>query len=172
MRNTRTFTAVVAFMVTFIFSAGLVRIIFPAPQLDNVFVNQSRNIDRNTNAIEYFIFQDERNGVERMARIAGLRATDSKRYSAEYADAVMEYWKTSSSMEVSQFPQDFQDAWREHMKAWGNYADFLNEMKTPSARKNMDEADFKNAEKRFDAEISRTWYEVLRIGRNYGAKVY
>jgi hypothetical protein len=68
-------------------------------------------------------------------------------------------------MDTRNFPQDFQNAWRTHMQAWKNYADYLEEVKyNPSARKRNEGFVLNN-------EINRTWAEVLRIGRNHGAYV-
>jgi predicted N-acyltransferase len=83
-----------------------------------------------------------------------------------------QYADKSGSMEADGLPQDFQIAWREHMKAWRDYADFLNEMKNSSARKMLSEEKLDALETKHSAEITNTWQEVLRIGRNYGAEVY
>ena len=160
MNNTRSITAIVAFIATFIFSAGLVRIIFPAPAVEYVFTNRPQYTNRNSSEIESFLLRDIRNGENRMNRISSLR--ENERYSAEFADAVMNYSISSSNMDASRFPQDFQNAWREHMKAWRNYAEFLKEADPTSS---------KCSEGRLNAEINRTWIEVVRIGRSYGADV-
>ncbi len=155
MKNTRIITALVAFAVTFIFSAGLVRILFPAPVAlkTNCFDRNVRLVERNTNEIEAFLRRDIRNGDTRM----------DYKYTDNYAGAVMDYWKTSSSMDASRFPQDFQDSWREHMQAWRNYADYLAEK--PATRRDRKEG------KMLNDEINRTWEEVKGIGRTYGAYV-
>jgi len=156
MSNTRAITAIIAFVVTFIFSAGLVRIIFPAPVVNYVYTERPRTFERSNNAIEEFIRKDESNGDARMYN----------RSSRDYADAVTEYWKASSSMDASRFPQDFQNAWSLHMKAWGDYAKYLQDKKSSNNRKSVE------LEKYHNSEISRTWEEVLSIGRSYGANVY
>ncbi len=162
MNNTRSITAIVAFIVTFIFSAGLVRIIFPAPAGQYVFTNRPQYTNRNSSEIESFLLRDIRNGENRMDRISSLRETDKERFSADFADAVMNYSISSSNMDASRFPQDFQNAWREHMKVWRNYGEFLKEAEPTSS---------KCTEGRLNSEINRTWMEVLRISRNYGAVV-
>jgi len=153
MSNTRVITAVVAFAVTFIFSAGLVRIILPAPVVRYVTVDRPRLIERNSNEIEAFLLRDINNGSARM----------DYKYTDNYGEAVMDYWKTSSSMDASRFPQDFQNKWREHMQAWRNYADYL-ETRSSARRDN-------NEGKRLIGEINRTWEEVKSVGRSYGAYV-
>jgi hypothetical protein len=155
MSNTRIITALVAFVATFIFSAGLVRIIFPAPVVKYVYTERPRTFERSTNEIEAFLLRDISNGDARI----------DYKYTETYADAVRDYWETSSSMDASGFPQDFQDAWRVHMKAWGDYADYLQ------ARKVSKNTRYCGLEKQYNAEINRTWQEVLRIGSTYGSNV-
>lgn len=155
MSNTRIITALVAFVATFIFSAGLVRLIFPAPVVKYVYTEKTRTFERSSNEIEQFLLADIRNGESR---------NDYSRMDG-YADEVMEYWQASSSMDASRFPQDFQNAWNLHMEAWGDYAKYLQDKK--SSKRNYS----CGLEKRYNAEINRTWEDVLRIGRNYGAYV-
>jgi hypothetical protein len=155
MSNTRTVTALVAFVATFIFSAGLVRIIFPAPVVKYVYTERPRTFERSSNDIETFLLRDIRNGESRM----------DYKYTDDYSEAVMDYWKTSSNMDASRFPRDFQDSWREHMQAWRNYADYLAEVKKSSARRDCSEG------RRLVSEINRTWEEVKSVGRTYGAIV-
>jgi hypothetical protein len=155
MSNTRTITALVAFVATFIFSAGLVRIIFPAPVVKYVYTERPREFQRNYNEIETFLLRDINNGESRM----------DYKYTDDYAGAVMDYWRTSSSMDASRFPQDFQDSWRAHMQAWRNYAEYLAEVKKSSARRDCREGS------RLIGEINRTWEEVKSTGRTYGAYV-
>jgi len=155
MSNTRTVTAVVAFVVAFIFSAGLVRIIFPTPVVEYTYTYRPAYVNRSSNELERFLLRDINNGDVR----------NDYRYSGDYASAVKNYWEASSNMDASRFPQDFQDAWREHMQAWGNYAEFLEAKK--SARNNS----MCNLDRRYVADINSTWQKVLRIGRTYGAYV-
>lgn len=151
MSNTRVITALVAFIATFIFSAGLVRIIFPAPAVEYNYIRQER-VGVYSQDIEEFIRQDELNG-------------NSRDYASDYPDSVLNYWKMSSSMDASQFPQDFQNAWRIHMRAWGDYAEFLQARKAGRSGSYCQE-------RRLNAEINRSWEDVLRVGRSYGANVY
>lgn len=155
MSNTRIITALAAFVAAFIFSAGLVRIILPAPVVSYVYTEGPR-VGAYASSIEEFVSRDEMNGTTRL----------DYRNSEAYAQAVMNYWKTSSSMDASRFPQDFQNAWRTHMQAWKSYADYLE------VKQNSKSSYSCGLEKQYNAEINRTWEEVLRIGRSYGAKVY
>ena len=79
----------IAFVATFIFSAGLVRIIFPAPVVKYVYMEQT--VRPASNEIETFLMRDIRNGTQR----------EVDRYSENQAAAVMDYWKSSSSMDAS-----------------------------------------------------------------------
>ena len=153
MKNIKTITAVVIFAVTFIFSAGLVRLIIPAPVVQYVYLE--RPVERSSNAIETFLLRDIQNGTTRM--------DDSD--TADYAEAVMNYWETSSSMNDSAFPSDFQDAWHNHMQAWHNYAEYLAKVKKSSARRDSRESS------RLNYEINRTWEDVKVVGRNYGSQL-
>ena len=87
MSNTRTITALVAFVATFIFSAGLVRIIFPAPVVKYVYTETPRTFELRSNDIESFLLRDISNGSARL----------DYKYTDDYAEAVMTYWKTSSA---------------------------------------------------------------------------
>jgi hypothetical protein len=155
MKNSRVIISIIAFVAAFIFSAGLVRIIFPAPVVKYVYTQGPRVYERNTNEIESFLLRDIRNGESRV----------DYKYDDNYSEAVMDYWKASSSMDASRFPQDFQDAWREHMQAWRNYGEHLK------AKKEAKNSTRCNPEKRYIGEINRTWEEVKSIGRTYGAYV-
>ncbi|HEY8562019.1 MAG TPA: hypothetical protein VIL74_16725 [Pyrinomonadaceae bacterium] len=153
MSNTRIITALIAFVATFIFSAGLVRIIFPAPATNYVYTERSV-LPATGNEIENFLLRDISNGTARI----------DNAYDSSYADRVTEYWKASSSMDASRFPQDFQRAWNLHMQAWGNYAEYLQAKKV-SNRKSCGMDNY------YNAEIGRTWDDVTRIGGTYGSNV-
>ena len=88
-----------------------------------------------------------------------------------YAEAVEQYVDDSSSMRTGRLPGDFQAAWREHMKAWRDYSEFLNRMKKSSVRSSWSSEEFQDIDAFHNREINRTWYEVLRIGKTYGADV-
>jgi hypothetical protein len=170
MKNTRTITTIVAFVATFIFSAGLTRIIFPAPAIQYVYIDRPQYIEHSSNEIESFLLRDIANGESRMDETSSLRDMDED-YFAKYADSVMDYSDASASMNADNFPQDFQAAWHFHMKAWRNYADFLAIQANAPAGKRMKNADFQKGESNLNAEINRTWFEVLRIGRTHGSYI-
>ena len=125
--------------------------------------------------ISAFINQDKRNGIESDRTAYEMSAEGVSPFTSSsfpaYVSSVEQYVDASSSMKTRRLPNDFQLAWREHMKAWSDYSDFLNRIKKPSVRAAWSEEDFTYADASYNREISRTWYEVLRIGRNYGADV-
>jgi hypothetical protein len=169
MKNVKTILGFIAFVSTFIFSAGLVQLLFPSPDVS--LTPKSQYKTTLASDIESFIRQDIRHGQKRDKRFYQRSGGENYLYSADYADAVMEYWKTSSGMNARQFPQDFQTAWRLHMNAWGDYAKFLAKHKNSSDRKRMTE-EFWQMEKSYTTEINQTWEELLQIGRSYGADVW
>lgn len=88
-----------------------------------------------------------------------------------YANNVEKYVNASSSMSTTNLPKDFKAAWREHLKAWRNYSNFLNRTAVSSDKRILDRDSFDEAEIPYNSEISRTWAEVIEIGNSYGADV-
>jgi hypothetical protein len=126
--------------------------------------------------IEVFISQDNSIGIEHQqinARIARqeLPLLKSPLF-AEYKNSVAEYVEASSSMDESTMPHEFQTAWRAHTKAWSDFSDFLDSMKSGAVRGDLSDNDAYEMEKHFSTEIAVTYNEVLRVGRNHGAQVY
>jgi len=73
-------------------------------------------------------------------------------------------------LDASEFPQDFQIAWNKHVDAWQDYSEFLD-IKKDSSKQKMNIDDYRDLDNSYNNEITETWYEVLRIGRNHGAYV-
>lgn len=174
MKNTKTVLGIVAFIATFVLSAGLVQILFPSQLVPTIF---ERPQYRSATAleIESFLLKDIRNGKIRDQKLRSQTysemKSDSENYSTFYASVMTDYWKSSSRLEADNFPRDFQIAWQKHMQAWEDYTDFLAETKSFQDRNVMSVEEFKAADGRYNDEINRTWYKVLRIGRSYGADV-
>ncbi len=124
--------------------------------------------------IEKIITQDERNGDERDRKIyqsdENLRSPFVSSSFSDYAEAVSEYIDSSESLSAEDTPQDFQKAWRKHMKVWRDYSDFLDKMKNPSTRSKLGETKVAGLESSYSSDITTTWHEVLRVGKNYGAE--
>ncbi len=125
--------------------------------------------------ITELIRQDKSNGRERSKNTYGAEvnfrpAFESARF-ADYVESVEEYVDESSSLDVSELPRDFQQKWAKHMKAWRNYSDFLNEIKSSDFKKSKIET-LVSADDVYSEEINQTWYEVLELGVDYGADVH
>lgn len=157
-------TGIVAFTLTFVFSVSLVG--FPNTEVIPFEIRGNSQIQQNISSL---LRRDIRNGKKRDKKIDNIDSQSEKAdHFREYKKSINEYVDKSSSMNDADLPPDFQTAWREHMKAWQDYTDFLNSaetVKTPSWL-------FSRLEDEYNQEISETWYEVLRVGREYGAKTY
>lgn len=154
--------SIVAFVAAFGLSAAFA----------SLFISQNT---ATAEAITAFILQDYANGDTRDEKIYDLRVNNPSDVNsvafADYAEAMEGYVDDSSSMDANDLPRDFQAAWREHMKAWRDYSNFLNQSADISGRTACSLRKFKTKDNLLNREISRTWYEVLRIGRSYGADV-
>lgn len=151
-------TKIVAFTITFAFSVALIGL----PKADFLpFENQINNQTQRN--ISLLLQRDVRNGEERDENI-NFRSEKSS-YLEATAEAVNEYVNKSESMNDADLPPDFQSAWHEHMQAWRDYAEFLNESKTIKTSSCV----FNRLEENYNQEISATWIEVLRVGGEYGA---
>ena len=126
-------------------------------------------------AITAFILEDYVNGYTRNEKIYDLRVSNPSDVNsvafADFAEAIEGYVDDSSSMNANDLPDDFQAAWREHMNAWRDSSNFLNQSADISGRTACSLRKFKATDKLHNQQITRTWYEVLRIGRSYGADV-
>jgi hypothetical protein len=172
MRNTRIIFAIIAFVATFIFSAGLVRLLYGAPEKPVFNYSHPRCRERQAGAIESLIRRDIRNGEQRRRAMLGYSGVNEVPKFEVKVDAVRDYVDASSSMDASNLPSDFQAAWHKHMQAWRDYAEFLRDMEDYSDDSSLAGKDFRPREKRYNDEINSTWDEVLRLGRTYGAEVY
>ncbi|HEY0427964.1 MAG TPA: hypothetical protein VGC76_09295 [Pyrinomonadaceae bacterium] len=159
--------ALITFFATFAFSAFIALLFSPAliyqvPPVKNYEFRSSNNRCRKDTGykIKTFLEQDKRNGISREKS----ESVDSSDFSKR-AELINQYYFESSSMNVSDFPRDFQAAWSEHMNAWRNYGDFMEQ---EAAREETSD-NFRQNEYELVSDISTTWYEVLRVGREYGA---
>ena len=123
-----------------------------------------RTSDKTCTDILALIVQDIRNGEQRRSRF-DYSLGDDANVSVRRAESVEDYAHASGSMEDSHLPADFRTAWREHMKAWRDYSEFLTEV----SRKKISDSEFEQKEDRMIYDINRTWANVLSIGRSYGA---
>jgi hypothetical protein len=158
--------SVVAFIAAFGFSAVLATVLDPRPAASFIQPSFDRTTAQN---ITSFLEQDIQNGQDRNHQV--YRADEDYSLSSPYivkrAQAVSEYAEESGSMDFSYLPQDFQLAWMKHMRAWHNYSDFLQKVKT----QRMSSSEINQLENQYNREINLTWFEVLRVGNRYGADV-
>ncbi len=184
--RTKNILSVAAFVLAFGLSAAFASLFIPETQTESyVFqTNDSRPTNcfshrRNSavaNKIADFINADKRNGreSERAAYEYGrdiFTKTDGSAISG-YADAVEGYVDDSSRLDADALPDDLQPAWREHIKAWRDYSNFLNRMKKSSNRAGWSVEELESTDDFHSREITRTWRNVIQIGRSYGANVY
>lgn len=163
--------ALITFFAAFAFSA-FVASLFAAPKFYDVppvktyeYKNYNHNRCGKGYKIKEFLLQDKQNGDDRRRYEYSDEGTISRLSLAEEADRIRDYADESGSMDASEFPRDFRAAWREHMRAWSDYADFMETAKT----KRMTADDLSERENPYIKDINSTWYEVLEIGRSYGA---
>lgn len=144
--KTRNFLHLVAFVLTFAVSVSVAGVVKSFQGLSTA--------EKITNVIK----EDIGNGVTRR---------DSANSNVYLAVRTNDYVSASENINVDGLPAEFQDAWQRHMQAWRNHTNYLNE-------KRFDRGFNSN----YDAissdqinEINRTWWEVLRIARQNGAKI-
>lgn len=125
--------------------------------------------------IDALLKQDDANGRKHSAKTESMNLAEKPLFTAdetsfsEYAAATAVYVEESGAMKDDGLPTEFQAAWRAHMKAWRDYADFLEALKTPEMRDAMDEDSFAQIDEQYSADIKQTYIEVLRVAAVEGA---
>lgn len=184
--RSKTILSTAAFIVAFAASAAFASLFITKTQIVSDYVPvisykstscfKDRNNARTADKISALIREDKNNG--RQSGRGAYRVGEDERPPftdarfASYAEAVVWYVDDSSRMKVSDLPGNFESEWREHMKAWREYSDFLNRMKDSSNRKGWSDAELKEVDDFHSREVDRTWQTVLESGRSYGANVY
>ena len=160
----------IAFITAFVFSAAFASLFINESQTNflnyenrNVGTSNCHNNDKTCTDISALLIQDIRNGDQRRSRY-DYSLGDNGNVSVRRAETVADYSDASSSMEDSHLPSDFRSAWREHMKAWRDYSEFLTDV----SRNKIEDAEFERLESRYIYDINKTWATVLKIGRGYG----
>jgi hypothetical protein len=165
-----------AFASLFITKTQIVSDYIPVNEYNSTSCFKYKNNLATANKISALIRQDKRNGRESDRAYyrygADIFSSSDSSAISGYAGAVEEYVNQSSSMKADDLPSDFQVEWREHMKAWRDYSDFLNRMKKSSNREALSPDELKEIEVFHSREISRTWNEVLQTAVMFGANVY
>lgn len=160
--------SIVAFTVTFGFSVLLIGLLFGFPQSNFDYTKSTKTncYDQTRYKIERLINQDIRNGERRDSMIRRFERKSSEKMTiSEYSVFVKRYVDKSERLNDSGLPAEFQESWREHMKAWRDYSNFLNKQKYGS----FSNVEFNDYDIEFNNEINRTWYNTLRIGESHGA---
>jgi len=181
--RSKTILSIAAFTVAFLLSTAFAGLfIVKSDYVPSSYTTKKTSCFKNrggsnyvADKIETIVKQDMSNGRERGKKLYQIdedfRPPFASSSFSEYAEAVSEYVGSSENLSVENTPRDFQSAWRRHMKAWRDYADFLDEMKHSPARKKLSETEVSELENTYSSDINNTWSEVLRVGRNYGAEV-
>ncbi len=166
----RFLSGIVAFIVTFGLSVTVVGLLFGFPKVESS--SQVYKVSNYNSSAKYkirnLIRRDVRNGYYRNLKVRKIDGytsmSESDLYNnSEYREAISEYVRRSSNISDAGMPEDFQYAWRNHMKAWQKQANYLNSM------------DYGNDYSKYSDntnEINQTWYQVLRIAQRYGVKIY
>jgi len=178
--------SVVAFTTAFALSAAFASLFITKTQTESIYVpvngNKStscfkfKNKSPIANKISALIREDNRNGRESNRAFysdgADIFSPSADSALSGYAEAVEQYVDSSSSMKADDLPGDFQTEWREHMKAWRGYSEFLNRTKNVSSRKSLTPEELNEVDNFHSREIDRTYEKVLQTGAIYGADVY
>ncbi len=183
--RSKTILSTVAFIVAFAASAAFANLFITKTQTVSEYVLVSnyrstscfthRNNSTVPNKISALIREDKNNGLKRGKpyRVGeDVRPPFTNSGFPHYAEAVEQYIDDSSRMKVSDLPSDFETEWREHMKAWREYSEFLNRMKDSPNPRGWTNEELEEVDDFHSREIDRTWQVVLQTGANYGADVY
>ncbi|MDQ3062067.1 MAG: hypothetical protein M3R14_04290 [Acidobacteriota bacterium] len=166
----KTILSTAVFIFAFVFSTAFASLFISENTFIKVGYLKYKSIMSSADAVSALIREDVRNG----RRLDGMfygSYENPRLPSAEFAGAVEQYVDDSSSIKTSHLPFDFQTTWREHMRAWREYSEFLNRTSNSSNRDNLSSEALENFEKLHSRDINHTWREVLQTGIEYGADV-
>lgn len=160
--------ALIIFLATFSVSAFIASLfaepkiyeVPPVPLSKKTYKNCDRNLGEK---ITRFLNRDKQNGE--ISRRNERSEEDLSSELSNDAARASEYFDMSNSMDDGDFPRDFKAAWRKHMQAWGDYAEFLREESYDDEISD----DFSLRRKEYIADISSTWNEVTHIAREHCA---
>jgi len=182
--RSKTILSIAAFIVAFVFSTAFASLFISKSayvplsyntKKTSCFKNHGSN-NYVAGKIETILKQDMSNGRERGRKLYQIdedyRPPFVSSSFPDYSEAVSEYVGSSENLSVEDTPRDFQLAWRKHMKAWRDYADFLDKIKHSSARAKLSETEATELESGYSADINSTWFEVLSVRKSYGAEIY
>ncbi len=161
--------AIAAFFTCFAVSSFLVGLLFPkdTTELYEIVNVRPQTDDAVSERILVLLRHDSENGDKRDGEIFDYWVENEEFLSLAAKTRIFsKYAANSETIDDSGLPRDFQIAWRKHMDAWAVYSAFLCDVEKAGASVESICA----FEARYDKDISSTWYEVLRIGRSYGAE--
>lgn len=173
--KTKLITSLIAFLVTFGFSTVLTKLFVSEtqvyqPKSQAYWISKSKE-KQTQRKIYSLLRQDIQNGRERFGKLVrtegDYRPPFTSSSLAAYSKAVNEYADKSASIYDGDLPEEFQLAWRKHMRAWREHANFLNQLRDSDREMTTEEIArryYKN-----DAAISATWYATLDIAEEYDA---
>lgn len=181
--RSKTILSIVAFIVAFGFSVFLASFFITKP-IQPIFLSsdygsrstscfKERFMSSEARSISAFLRQDISNGRERDRNIyqlkVGARTPFGENTFDEYTVIVDQYVDDADKLDTNDLPQDFQEKWEKHLKAWQDYAEFLNDLKGENVKSSER---ILRSDSQFNKEIDATWYEVLRVAKTYGAQTY
>lgn len=181
--RSKTILSVAAFIIAFGFSVFLASLFMTTPT-QTIFVSsdygtrptscfRQRYQSPEAREISALLRQDISNGRERDRNLyqlkVGARTPFGEENFDDFADVMEHYVESSSGLNANDLPPDFQAAWEKHMTVWQDYSNFLNNMKDIDV--NSSEGILR-LDNKYSNEINATWYEVLRVGKRYGASTY
>lgn len=179
--RSKTILSIAAFIAAFGFSVFLASLFMTKPIqpifLSSDYGSRSTSCFRDrfqsgeARSISAFLRQDISNGRERDRNIYQLRVGTRTPFGEaefdDYANIIEQYVKEANNLETSDLPRDFQEKWEKHLNVWQDYAEFLNELKDEEVKSSER---ILRQDSQFNKEIDATWYEVIRVGKTYGAQ--
>lgn len=188
--NTKSILRIAAFSTAFIVSAAFAGIFAEKTEIESIAVITPTYNSKPTSCfghrknaasdavaaakINRILQTDDDNGRARSAKVQRLGSEYESPFAKNssfdaFADATARYAEQSDKIEAAaNLSPEFNAAWSRHMKAWSDYADFLQAMKISSVRQELGAKAFQNFDREYDGEISRSWDEVLRIADKNG----
>ena len=168
--------AIIAFFATFIFSVLLIGVpVKKTSCFTRNFSSAAHTHNRTTQRkITNLLKRDIANGDFRDLNIrasSDFYSDDTFGIPSNYVDEVEDYVSQSEQLNDADLPYNFQNAWREHMRAWREHADFLETSQTSCLMRSLDSDDIRRVYLSQNAEITKTWHKVLRVAKSHGAAI-
>lgn len=162
--------SIIAFTSAFAVSAAFASLFIDKSQYTNYNIYAVRTSpncqSKNPTCTEMLslLVRDNINGVERSNRYDYSLGGEQGNVSPKYAETTAQYVEESSNMNDADLPSEFRAEWREHMQAWRDYSEFLNEV----SQNKIENEEFKKRDARYGYEIDKTYADVLKLAKKYG----